>query len=509
MLEELQTRRDSRSVTSLTLRELAAIFFRQSRTVAATFCCVVAATLLFALLSPRYEAHFRVLLRHGRSDPPVTGQSGNAIDFSRSEITEEEQNSEAELLRDENLLRRVVSAGGLAPAASDERDRQAQVDRAVRKFANRLEVEPLRRSNLIDIRYRSTDPEQAAKVLNALAAAYLEKHLELQRPSGETAFFDEQAESSGKRLQESEARLVEFTQTRGVASAALERDIALQRLGQAEAELRQIILDTAQGDERIRSLRKQLASFPARSVTLKRWSDNPQLLQQLKGRLLELQLRRAELLTRYEPTYALVREVDRQIEEAKLSIAAEALSPVRDETSDKDPNYEWARMELEKAEVDREALQARESTALHQIAAIRAVAGERQSDSVAQQNLLRNAKVDEENYLLYRRKGEEARIGDALDAQHILNIALIEPPVAPALPVHSMLFYLMLAAGLGLVASVAAAFVAEYFDPTIRTPEEAQELLGDIPVLTWLPEEGTSSPAFEIFQGGRWKAVER
>lgn len=506
MLEELPTRRDSRGVNSFTLRELAAIFFRQSRPMAATFCCVVAAALVFALLSPRYEAHFRVLLRHGRSDPPVSGQSGNAIDFSRSEITEEEQNSEAELLRDETLLRQVVAAAGLVSASSDEKNRQAEIERSVRKLATRLEVEPVRRSNLIDIRYRAADPGKATRVLTALASAYLQKHLELQRPSGETAFFGEQTQASGKRLQQSEARLVEFTRTRGVASAALERDIALQRLGQAEAELRGITLDGAQVEERIAALRQQLASFPARSVTLKRWSDNPQLLQQLKGRLLELQLRRAELLTRFEPTYALVREVDRQIDETRQSIAAEALSPVRDETSDKDPNYEWARMELEKAQVEREALQARESTARLQIASIRAAADERQSDSVAQQNLVRNAKVDEDDYLLYRRKQEEARIGDALDARHILNVAMIEPPVAPALPVHSMFFYLLLAVGLGLTASLAAAFVAEYFDPTIRTPEEAEELL-DLPVLTWLPEE--EAAAFEVLPGGRWKAVER
>lgn len=508
MNQQIQPRRESSSVASLTLRELASIFFRQSRTVGATFLCVVAGSLLFFLLSPRYESHFRVLLRHGRSDPPVSGQSGDAIDFSRSEITEEEQNSEGELLRDENLLRQVVSAAGLVPGTADKQNREADIERSVRKLAARLEVEPVRRSNLIDVRYRSTNPGKAAKVLNVLATAYLHKHLELQRPSGETAFFDQQAEASGKRLQQSEARLVEFTRTRGVALAALERDMALQRLGEAENELRQITLNRTQGEQRIAALGQQLASFPQRSVTQKRWSDNPQLLQQLKGRLLELQLRRTELLTRFQPTYALVREVDRQIEETKQSITAEALTPVRDETSDKDPNYEWARMELEKAQVERETLRARETTARGQLASLRAIAEERQSDSLAQQNLLRNAKVDEENYLLYRRKEEEARIGDALDAQHILNVALVEPPVASPLPIHSILFYLALSIGLGSMASIGSAFVAEYFDPTIRTPEEAQHLLG-FRVLTWLPEQKAAPAEFDIFSGGRGKAVLR
>ena len=62
-----------------------------------------------------------------------------------------------------------------------------------------------------------------------------------------------------------------------------------------------------------------------------------------------------------------------------------------------------------------------------------------QSDSVDQQDLMRAAKADEDNYLLYLHKREEARIGDALDERRILNVAIVEPPVAPALAVHSLL----------------------------------------------------------------------
>lgn len=486
------TCRDSRQTCSLSLRDLAAVFFRQSRPVAATFILVLTATLLYALLSPRYEAHFRVLLRHGRSDPVISPQGSN-LDFTRNEITEEEVNSETELLRDDDLLRRVVQTAGIISPNTEDKDTAVEVERAVRKLARGLEVEPLRRSNLIEVRYSASSPEKASHVLSALSSAYIEKHLELQRPTGESQFFEQQANTSSRTLRQSEARLVDYTRTRGVASAALERDIALQKLGEAEAEYREITQNNAQADKRIAALQEQLASFPARSVTLKRWSDNPQLLQQLKGRLLELQLRRAELLTRYQPSYALVREVDRQIEDTRQSIAAEALTPVRDETSDKDPNYEWARMDLEKTQVERESLRAREQTARAQIASLRGLAREMQSESVAQEDLMRDAKAAEEDYLVYRRKREQARIGDALDEQHILNVALLEPPIAPALPVHSMFFYFLVAIGLGITASTAVAFIAEYYDPTIRTPGEARELL-QVPVLAWLPADASRVP---------------
>jgi len=277
-----------------------------------------------------------------------------------------------------------------------------------------------------------------------------------------------------------------------VASAALERDIALQKLGEADAAYRQIDQDRVETERRIASLGEQLKSFPARSVTLKRWADNPEVLEKMKTHLLELLLKRTELLNRFEPSYRLVQEVEQEIAETRASIAAEALTPVRDETTDKDPNYEWARMGMEKAQVQWDGLRARQSDASTQVASLRAFTQQMQSDSVDQQDLMRAAKAEEDNYLLYLRKREEARIGDALDERRILNVAIVEPPVAPALPVHSLLLYFLLTFGLAMAFSVGIAFTTElYFDPTIRTPDEAYGLL-EVPVLAWLP---TPEPA--------------
>jgi uncharacterized protein involved in exopolysaccharide biosynthesis len=109
-----------------------------------------------------------------------------------------------------------------------------------------------------------------------------------------------------------------------------------------------------------------------------------------------------------------------------------------------------------------------------------------QSNSIDQQDLMRTAKADEDAYLLYLHKREEARIGDALDQQRILNVAIVEPPVVPALPNHTVLGYFLLAFGLSMAFSVGLGFTAEYFDPPIRTPAEAHRLL-EVPVLAWLP----------------------
>src|SRR6202012_5243513 len=49
-------------------------------------------------------------------------------------------------------------------------------------------------------------------------------------------------------------------------------------------------------------------------------------------------------------------------------------------------------------------------------------------------DLIRSEKEAEENYLLYARKTEEARIAESLDQEKIANVAIAESPTEPHLP---------------------------------------------------------------------------
>ena len=75
--------------------------------------------------------------------------------------------------------------------------------------------------------------------------------------------------------------------------------------------------------------------------------------------MLELELKRTDLLTKFAPSYRLVQEVDQQIAETKNTIAQEELNPLRDQSTDLDPNHAWAKSELVKSQVELSALQAR------------------------------------------------------------------------------------------------------------------------------------------------------
>lgn len=470
-------------------REVLAIGFRHRRLAVLSFFGILAGALIAAPMLPKYRASLKILVRHERLDPVFA--PGENPPQSGGGVTEEELNSEAELLKTEDLLQNVVLASGLfhpaiGAVANDPRQQQA-LARAVRGLQGSLTVSPIAKTHLIDIKYESSSPQLAANVLNTLARLYLDKHLEVSRTPGQYQFFEQQAERYRQDIGAAQAKLA----TSSFVAPQLARDMTLQKLADFNATLEQTRTAIRETKQRIDKLEQQQATVPSRLTTQVRRSDNSQLLQQLKSTLLSLELKRAELLSKYQPSYQPVREVEEQIAQTRAALAVEESAPVREEVTDQNPTQQWIQSELAKARADLQGLQARAADTERTVAAYNANTSQLEQNAMAEQDLVRAAKAAEESYLLYRRKGEEARISDALDERRILNVAVAQNASAPALPAHSTLYYALLGLMLACSVTVGLVFAADYLDPSYRTPEEVMRSL-DLPVLASLPEAGTS-----------------
>ncbi len=476
------------------MRDLLAVMFRQRRLALICFGGFLLAAFAYRVWAPIYQAEMKVLVRHGREDPAVTPMATEP-QLEREEVTEEELNSEVELLHDQEILQTVAKASGLAAEKESwfwkltGETQEERLARTVQRLSRRLSVQPVRKTTLITVTYDSSDPMQAATVLQCLAGAYLERHARLHRPAEESDFFEQQIAQSRRNLEQAELQLMEFTRDQGVVSAGQQRDIALQRLGEAEANDQANRVAIAETTERVRMLQAKVQSLPERATTVIRNSDNPQLLAKIKADLLELELKRTELLTKFAPSYRLVQEVDQQIAEAKNSIAGEELTPMREQTSDLDANHAWAKGELVKAEVELSALRARTQSSATLLASDEEEAHALGDRAVKQDELLSGMKAAEDQYLLYVNKREEARIGDALDREHILNAVIAEQPTAPALPERSGLSFGLLGFVFAGVFSTGVVFAADRLNPAFRTPDEVIVYLG-APVLASLPRRG-------------------
>ncbi|HEY2469259.1 MAG TPA: Wzz/FepE/Etk N-terminal domain-containing protein [Terracidiphilus sp.] len=501
----------SYSLRPTSLRDGLSVAFRRKRLV--LFCLV--ATLLAAVLAgmflPRYHGEAKILVDRARVDPVLspTPEMSNFALAAQPIVTDEDLRSEVELMKSTEVLAEVVRDLGLADSGivswwskmvgrpGNQQSYEKRVTARANQLARDLVVEPAKGSYIINVVYKSRDRELAKQVLDKLVQVYMAKHTAVRHPGGQYAFFAQQTNEYRKRMEAAEASLANFAATNGSAAPAMDRTLTMQKLAEFRFSLDQTRAAIAETSQRIHRLNQQESSIPIRITTQVRKADNPQLLEQLKSSLLTLELKRSDLLAKYQPDYRPVKELDVQIAQARAAIQKELSSPMSDVTTDVDPTHQMIRTELAKAKTELAGDEAREEATQTIVNNYSARARELDTGSLQEASLQRNLKAEEDNYLLYLKKSEEARITDALDARRMVNIAVAEYPLVPALPSHSPLFF----GGLAMVAMLTASFgliwSLEHMDRTFHRPHELEAYLG-IPVLISIPRQvgATSSPRF-------------
>jgi hypothetical protein len=184
-------------------------------------------------------------------------------------------------------------------------------------------------------------------------------------------------------------------------------------------------------------------------------------------------MKRTELLTKYQPTYPLVQEVDKQLNDTRLALAKEESSPVKEEVTDQNPTYAWMNGELAKAKADMAGFQARETALTTIIGTYGDQARKLEQQGILQSDLTRQQKADEANYLLYTQKKEEARIEDALDRTRLLNVSVVQTPGLPSLPTRSPFILGLVAVLLACAVSIGVVFAIDYADQSFRNTATA------------------------------------
>jgi uncharacterized protein involved in exopolysaccharide biosynthesis len=480
----------AQSSSSFTVRDLLGVIFRHKRTVVICFAGLLLGT-IFAILANPYRASTKFLISHERMDPVVSPQQTNP-DAKPPDVTEEDINSEIEILKSGDVARRVVIAAGLDKKKSlseyilGPKTPEERIAKATDKLAGDLKVEPVNKSHVITVTYTSSDPKMAANVLNALGVAYMQQHKDVFNPPGQAAFFDQEAQRYKTDLATAENEIKKFASGQNGVAPHVERDITLQKLNDFRQALQQTKADLATADERIASLRKQAGTTPERLTTSTWKEDDFQVLQGLKNTLMSLQLKRTEYLMKYQPDYPLVVEVDKEIAQTQASIAEEDSKPVRQETTDRNPTYSWINEEMAKVEAERSGLQAKLTATQATVDQYEAQARDLQVKGITEQDLARDMKNDEDNYLLYLKKKQEALMTEALNNTQMVNVSIAERPVVPTAPYNSPALIAVIGILVATTVSLGVVFTQEYLDPSFRTPSEVATNL-TIPLLAAVP----------------------
>jgi len=472
---------------ALTTRDLVAMGFRHRVALVISFVAVLVGTALAAMLLPRYESHTEILVHKERVDPVVSPQPGNPI-LTNDLVMEEDLNSEAELFKSDDVIRPVVLQLNLQKHESTKwfffpRTQEEAIAKAVANLKGSLRVEALPKTHIVKVTYPSTDPKEAALILKTLDQVYLQKHKELHNPAGQFAFFDQQTKRALGDLQDAEAKLKAFPAQTGTANPMLGRDVLLQKVNDFNYALGQTRTDLAETQERLNALQKLRQDTAPRMLAQERHVDDGST-KEMKAKMLELELKRSDLSAKYQPDYPPLVEVEREIADIQSMMAND--KPMSEVTTDRNPSFLWINDETvkDKAQItgDQGRIDELEKVIAQNMDSVRKL----DTENIELQDLTRTTRAAEDNYLLYLKKREEARITDALDTTQIVNVSIQEQPSVPMYPAQSGWLFGLIGTLLAVTVSAGTVFMKERMDGSFRTPTEVEHIL-NVPVLAAVP----------------------
>ena len=480
----------------ISLRDLVAPLFRRKQLILTSFFAIFAGIMIIALLrGPSYSSHMAILVNRERLDPLVSTQQTTPMVTTNNAVTQEEINSEAELLRSHDVLEQVVEANGLEKRKGFSifdfvrpgQTESHRIERAVKELANRLKIAPIRDSNIIQVTYASRDPRLAYGVLKSLGNTYIAKHVAVHRPAGSYEFFAAETRKYGAELHSAEDDLRHFEEQHTLADPDDQLTSLAQQVATSVGTFHQADEAIAADEQRIREDQIEMGKTPTRIITKEAEANNDKVIDDATAALLAAETRRMQLALKYDDSYPLVREADQEISQDKAAVEQAEKKTYIDQTTDSDPTFELLREDLAKTEADLAAQRATRIAAQRSIRSIQTQMVGLDQLALSQHDLQRDAKAAESNYLLYLGKREQERASNAMDLTRIANVAIAIPPAIPVLPAFGWPFMALIAISIAAFLSIGIGYAADYFDSSFHTPAQVSDTLG-IPVVIAMPK---------------------
>jgi uncharacterized protein involved in exopolysaccharide biosynthesis len=501
-----------------TVREFLNVLFKRKWTILLIFSSFVVAMLIGNSLTPlAYEANATLVIQRTRGEVLLSPLDSRS--FQVQVGAQQDLNSEADLIKSRILLGevakdlqseliQVTSApihpdmhyAGLTIAPVTEiasfvkallqppnRLTLSPEEQIVAQLSEGIRVSPVPASNVILVRYRHSDPQLAADVVNSLVQAYLDFTVKLRRKADAYRIFESQSEEAQERLRSLTRALSSFDEAAGIMAPQNQGEISFTRLAELENSAKLVRGDLALSRAKMQSIEAQLRATPRRVDTIKEMKWNP-VIDDMKSRLARLQVEREQLLGRFTEKHRVVVENANQIRVVTEWLQRESEEVLGAARTDVNPTAQALARELAEVRAITAGLEAKERVLVAEVDSSRQRLARFHEQRSVRDELLREIKVAEDTHFFYKRKTEEARIDSLLDESKITNVKVAEwaqPPIRPTGLRRSL--FLVLGSGAAMAAAVGIGFCREFLDSSLGTPEDVERRL-DLPVLASISE---------------------
>jgi succinoglycan biosynthesis transport protein ExoP len=336
---------------------------------------------------------------------------------------------------------------------------------ALKTFKDRLDIEPLKQSRLVEVSFESQDSVLAARIVNSLASNYIDQNLELRWDAAEKAseWLSQQLVGVKAKLEKSEDEMQAYSRDNGLLFLESEKGTTENIVDSRLRELQTALTEAQASRIQKESLYRLVQGGD--EGALPTVFDNHEM-QELTLRLSDLEAQRAQLETTFTPDYPKLKQLQNEIDVTQQTLDGERTRGAK--------NIENEYL----AAVRREAL-------LQQaFSGAQSQANDIAEKSVQYKILKREVDTNQGLYdgLLDRLKA--AGIAGGLKESNIRVVDSAVPPKKPSTPRTALNLSLGLLVGLGL--GIGAAFLVEHFDNSLKTTEDVERVM-QLPALAMIP----------------------
>jgi succinoglycan biosynthesis transport protein ExoP len=318
---------------------------------------------------------------------------------------------------------------------------------------SRLEVVPVKKSELVKLSFLSHSPELSMNIANAMAAAYIDYDLQSRVDASKEArqFLAAQIESTKATVEAAEKKLNEYAARNEIIFLDSEKiSISNQKLADMSSALNAIITERTQKEALLRELKESSGV------------DNPLILNNslilaLKGQHASLEAEYFNLSRTYTPDYPKMKNLKSQIDAIQERIELEKARLIRSAESD----YSAA---LKKEASLKKNFDFQQKRVL-----------EFQEKAVEYQILKRDVSVNKDLYNSLLQRLNEVGVSAMSTAT---NIQVIDSAIFPRQPAKPKIaLNILLSIILGFMGGIGLAFLVEYFDNTVRDSQEIERAM--------------------------------
>jgi len=355
-------------------------------------------------------------------------------------------------------------AGRPAEKPVDEAQRQRDIRSAVvGAVVGGMDVSVIPQSLVIRISFRSTNPEKAARIADAIADAYLVEQLEtkFEAVRRATTWLNGRLESLRQAVEASERQVVAYRSQVGLVEER-GKPVEMQKLSDMNTQLVQIKAKRTELEAklgRIEALAKGEGNLADEFV------DSP-LIQHLKQFEAQLSREESDLASRYAERHPLMLKVKAEL--------AETRSKLRRETE----------LQLQALRGELAVMRERDNTLSGQIRETEKSTIRQGSDEIRLRELEREAQANRAIYEAFLSRFKETGEQEQIQQADVRIISAAEVPKGPSAPRVSLL--VGAAALLSLLAAVVLVMLLEQLDNTFRSREQLEDGTG-LPSLGLIP----------------------